>query len=124
MGEKKKWKVVISENVVRKMAGLPEKDQKELMKAMEKIGENPYYGKPFNGVEIKPWDNEKCKCGKPFFMVLELDDGEVHFSCRRGFCDESFWCAKDELIKGRKKYVESAQKAGESPEYKDIEFVE
>ncbi len=124
MGKEKKWKVVISENVVRKMQMLPEKDQKELMRAMEKLAENPYAGKPSNAVEIKAWENEKCKCGHPLLMVLELDDAEVHFACRTGACDESFWCTKDELVSGRKKYVKDAQAAGERLQYKDMELVE
>lgn len=124
MGEEKKWKVVISENVVRKMEALPEKDQKELMNAMEKLAENPSAGKPFKAAEIKAWDNEKCKCGQPLLMLLELDDNEVHFFCKKGTCDESFWCTKNELVRGRKKYVKDAQAAGEKLEYKDIEFLE
>ncbi|HLC79714.1 MAG TPA: hypothetical protein VJG83_04830 [archaeon] len=121
---KKKWKVIIPENVVKKMETLPEKDQKELIKAMEKLSENPYVGKPFNAVEIKAWENEKCKCSQPFLMLLELDDNEVHVSCRRRECDESFWCTKGELINGRTQYVKDAKSDGKYLEYKDIEFVE
>lgn len=84
MGKEKKWKVVISEKVVRQMESLPEKDQKKLIKAMEEIAEDPCAGKPFNAVEIKAWANEKCKCGQPFLVLLELDDNEVHFTCRKG----------------------------------------
>ncbi|MFH1587255.1 MAG: hypothetical protein ABID38_05335 [Candidatus Diapherotrites archaeon] len=124
MVNEKKWKVVIPEKIVRKMEKLPEKDQKELMKGIKKLSENPYAGKPFNGIEIRAWENEKCECEEPFRMVLELDDKEVHFSCRKGACDESFWCTKNELIKGRKKYVKDAQNVGESLKYRDIEFVE
>ena len=120
----KKWKIVISEKVVQKMSTLPEKDQKKLMKAMEKLAKNPLAGKPFNAVEIRAWNNEKCTCGQPFFMLLEQDDNEVHFSCRTGTCDESFWCPKGELAKGRKKYVKDAQAAGKKLEYKEIELVE
>jgi hypothetical protein len=124
MGKENKWKVVISENVVRKMEALPKQDQKGLMKAMEKLAEDPFAGKPLNAVEIKSWDNEKCKCGQPFLMLLELDDSEVHFTCRTGACDEAFWCTKKELIDGRKKYVKDANAAGEKLEYRGIDFAE
>lgn len=123
MKKEQKWKVVISENVVKKMEKLPEKGQKMVMRAIEKLVENPYSGKPFNGVEIKAWNNEACKCGKPFGMVLELDDNEVHFSCKTGTCDESFWCTKRELINGRKNHVRNAQAAGQRLEYRDIELL-
>ncbi|MFH1751603.1 MAG: hypothetical protein ABH821_01545 [archaeon] len=84
MEEKKKYKIVLSENVVRKMDKLSEKDQKKLMTAFDMIAENPSKGKPFNGVIIEAWENEKCKCGLPFQMILEVDDNEVHFMCRNG----------------------------------------
>jgi len=123
MVKEKKWKVVISENVVRKMETLPEKDQKKLLDAMEKIADNPYSGKPFNAVEIGAWENEKCKCGQPFLMLLEQDGKEVHFACRGGKCDTAFWCTRAELIKGRKKFVKDANAAGKDLEYCGIEFV-
>lgn len=123
MKDKKKWKIIIAENVVKKMEKLSEKDQKKLMKAMEKLAKNPFSGKPFNAVEIKAWKNEKCPCGKPFRMPLELDDNEIHFSCKTGTCDESFWCPKEELVKGRKKFVKNANAAGKLPEYRDIELL-
>jgi len=106
------------------METLPEKDQKELMKVIKKIAENPYTGKSFTAVEIKAWSNEVCKCGKSLLMFLETDDNEVHFSCRKGVCDEAFWCTKAELIKGRKKYVKDALSDGKKLEYRDIEFIE
>ncbi|MDO8634610.1 MAG: hypothetical protein Q7K34_04940 [archaeon] len=124
MAKGKKWKVIIPEKVVEKISELSEKDQKKIMNALEKLAENPYIGKPFNAVEIKPWANEVCKCGKPFFMLLEIDDNEVHCKCRTGDCGDSFWCTKKELVEGRKKYVKDAKSAGKEIEYEDIKFVE
>ncbi len=124
VSKEKKWKIILSENVVRKMEGLPEKDQKKLMKVMEKIAEAPYVGKPFNAVEIKPWENETCKCGEPFLILLEIVDNEVHFRCRNDKCDDGFWCTKNELIKGRKNYVKDAKSDGKQIAYRDIEIAE
>ena len=124
MSKKKKLKIVLTENVTRKMEKLSAKEQKKLMKAFEKVAENPYTGKPVKGVEIKAWDNEKCDCGKPFHMWLELDDDEVYFSCKEGKCGQSFWCTKQELIKGRKNYVKKANSAGKEIAYIEIEVIE
>ncbi|GEM_PF-5733715 len=120
----KKWKVRIAENVVKKLENLSEKDQKKIMAAIEKIADDPFSGKPFNAIEIKPWKNEICKCGHPFLMLLEADDNEVHFACRSGTCDESFWCTKNELIQGRKNYIKKAKQAGKNMEYKGLESEE
>ena len=120
--KRKPLKIVISKQVTKKMATLPAKDQKKLLKAMKRIAKNPAVGKPFDPVEIKAWPNEVCDCGVPYRLFWDQPSDEIHFMCRKRTrsCDDSFWMTGKELKAGRKKFLKKikALKAEAGIEYK------
>ena len=114
MVEKKKYKVVLSDQVKAKMKTLNKKDLKILNAAIERISKDPFVGKPVDYVEIESWSNEICHTCKggcfeePIKMLFDKNSKEITCTCP--LCGESFWMRQSELIAGRKKYLANMRK--------------
>ncbi len=104
----KKFKIMLSEHVVNTLDKLSEKEQKKLMKAINRIADcaerGKQVGKPFNPIRIRTWDNERCNCGKPYVLLFDKGSNEIDFVCSEGIC-AGFWCKKIELERGRNKFA-------------------
>lgn len=106
---KKKYKVVLSNDVKKKLEKMSLKDKRIVMKGIDRIAENPYSGKKTKLVEIESWENEVCdKCNggcfeEPVKMYWDKNSDEIY--CRCGICNDCFWMTKKELLTGRTKYL-------------------
>jgi len=97
----KKIKVVMSDQVKRKLAKMNKRDKKVFNDMVEKIKKNPKTGSPMELTKINalPW--ELCqKCKKLLSAMYDQNSKEVYFNCN---CGESFWGTKKEIVAGRRR---------------------
>jgi hypothetical protein len=97
------YKIVLSKQVKSQLKRTSKKDRKMLEKALKKLSENPFLGKPIDYEPMVPMPWENCKCGKPLIMLWDKNSDEVDISCANGKCD-SFWATKEEIDTGREKW--------------------
>lgn len=103
---KKKWKVVCSEEATKKFDDLPDNVAEELGRLIKgfKTGklDPSKVGQPIDWVELKT----KLKCpeckGKKVEWLLDKNSNEVTFHCLA--CSESFWMTIEEYKDAVKKH--------------------